>query len=129
MGVNSTISLCLCNDIDNFVWQCSKNAFCISSALLSVSEEVRSKCLLSPVDSAPTLADRMDVFSSPHPSFMNELGATANDPGLRSSLPGAVSGSFSDVDSLPAYQENSIEMLLSKALSWMVDVCGTKHYR
>ena len=60
-------------------------------ALLSVSEEVRSKCLLSIVDSAPTPADRMEVFSSPHCQFMSELGAAANDPSLRSSLPGAVS--------------------------------------
>lgn len=61
-------------------------------ALLSVSEEVRTKCHLSPVDPAPALAERLDVFAPPH-SLLQDIssgGATGYDSSARS-LPGAVS--------------------------------------
>ena len=61
-------------------------------ALLSVSEEVRTRCHLSPVDPTTLAADRVDVFSSSSSShLLHDLNSTMDAASGLRSLPGAVS--------------------------------------
>lgn len=59
-------------------------------ALLSVSEEVRVRCHLSPIDPSQTM-DRVDVFSPYSSHLAHDLSSPSDvSAGIRS-LPGAVS--------------------------------------
>lgn len=61
------------------------------TALLSVSEEVRTRCHLSPVDLTLCSMDRVDVFSPASSHLLHDMSATADAASGMRSLPGAVS--------------------------------------